>query len=75
MKKTPWLHEGSANYMGLLEYSRHVNSLRDMRRQLFRYKGPKFYKLPLFITKTKTSLHIKMGGGWHTILVLGLSLS
>ena len=41
-EKTPWLHEGSANYMGLLEYSRHVNSLRDMRRQLFRYKDRSF---------------------------------
>ncbi|WP_435230059.1 hypothetical protein ACMAZE_15290 [Pseudopelagicola sp. nBUS_20] len=41
-EKTPWVHEGSANYMGLLEYSRHVGSLRDMRRQMFRYKDRSF---------------------------------
>ena len=41
-KKTPWIHEGSANYMGLLEYSRHVGSLRDMHRQMFRYKDRSF---------------------------------
>ena len=41
-EKTPWIHEGSANYMGLLEYSRHVGSLRDMRRQMFRYKDRSF---------------------------------
>jgi len=40
--KTPWVHEGSANYMGLLEYSRQVGSLRDMRRQMFRYKDRSF---------------------------------
>lgn len=43
-EKTPWIHEGSANYMGLLEYSRHVGSLRDMRRQMFRYKDRSFNK-------------------------------
>ena len=41
-EKTPWVHEGSANYMGLLEYSRQVGSLRDMRRQMFRYKDRSF---------------------------------
>ena len=40
--KTPWVHEGSANYMGLLEYSRQVGTLRDMRRQMFRYKDRSF---------------------------------
>ena len=41
-EKTPWVHEGSANYMGLLEYSRQVGSLRDMQRQMFRYKDRSF---------------------------------
>ena len=41
-EKTPWIHEGSANYIGLLGYSLHIGSLRDMHRQVFRYKDRSF---------------------------------
>ena len=41
-EKRPWMHEGGATYMGLLVYSREIANLKDLKRQMFRYRKRSF---------------------------------